>query len=606
MSSSSSDVDIRMRLRGARETAAGTRKVKGELDGLGSSSRRVARDLSFMRSASSGVSQTLDQVGGAARRGALYVGGALTAALGYGVRAGLKFNATMEQNEVAFTQFLGSAGKAKAYLSDLYSIAAKTPFEVDGITTVSRRLLAFGFTAKETKGYLWNIADAVSAMGGGADELNRLSMILGQIKAKGKLQGDELLQLGELGINGKGILKKELKLTNDELADMQQNGELTAKKVIPALMRGLDKTFGGQSLKQAKTFNGQVSTLKDYLNQTAGAMTQPLFRKLRDDLFPGLTKSAEEVSAIFKRTDLTTDEKWKQARESLKRNVGPFAREVEHQLKAAHLDEKLGDVIEWAIPKMADAGAKAAPKVLGAFLNAFNHSGLWGKLFILSVLGKRLGVFGVLGRRAANYFGLDFGQTMPGKMEEGVLRNKGRLSGIGNMIGRTVGVATVAFFGYEVLKGFQSKLADVYGSITDDLYKAETDPGVQKWRRRARDPKRRQSAEEWYRKHPRASRWADQLLAASLDPSLSETVQQQNHLDRLRTRLKRAGFQGQYLSPGYRARQAIGAPRTAKAARLDPVRRPDELPVVVTHINIDGKEVAKAVGRATEKARNRK
>jgi hypothetical protein len=114
--SATGDVDIRTRLRGERETARGIRRVRDEFKGL-------SRELSFVKSAGAGVSHTFDQLGGAARR-ASYIGiGGFAAAVGLGAREGLKFNATMEQNTVAFTNFLGSTKAAKRYLGELFELA---------------------------------------------------------------------------------------------------------------------------------------------------------------------------------------------------------------------------------------------------------------------------------------------------------------------------------------------------------------------------------------------------------------------------------------------------------------------------------------------------
>jgi tape measure domain-containing protein len=119
----------------------------------------------------------------------------------------------MEQNQVAFTQFLGSSRAAGRELRVLYKTAAATPFEVPQITTAARRLLAFGFNAKQANSWLSTIGDTIAGMGGGAQEIDQLVTAIGQIRSKGRLQGDELMQLSELGVVNRGKLAKDLGIT---------------------------------------------------------------------------------------------------------------------------------------------------------------------------------------------------------------------------------------------------------------------------------------------------------------------------------------------------------------------------------------------------------
>jgi tape measure domain-containing protein len=44
------------------------------------------------------------------------------------------------------------------------------------------------------------IGDAVAGVGGGADAIDRVSLAIGQMQAKGRVQSEELLQLAEAGV----------------------------------------------------------------------------------------------------------------------------------------------------------------------------------------------------------------------------------------------------------------------------------------------------------------------------------------------------------------------------------------------------------------------
>jgi tape measure domain-containing protein len=215
----------------------------------------------------------------------------------------------MEQNRVAFSQFLGSSRAAGRELKFLYKTAAATPFEVPQITTAARRLLAFGFNAKQANSWLSTIGDTIAGMGGGAQEIDQLVTAIGQIRSKGQLQGDELMQLSELGVVNRAKLAKDLGISTLEL--MSGRANISGQRALRALQKQFDNTFGGQAAKQARTFNGQLSTLHDNLNQTLGTITKPGFTVLENRVLPALGKTTDEINKTFGRKDLDLSQKIK-------------------------------------------------------------------------------------------------------------------------------------------------------------------------------------------------------------------------------------------------------------------------------------------------------
>lgn len=273
----------------SRQSGQAARKMGDDIAAGGAKARTAGRDYG-------GLERSMGAVG---RAGAV---AGLAAATGLGIAGtmGIKFNATMEQNEVSFTNFLGSTKKAKAYLNDLYGIASKTPFEFPELVGAARRFLAFGFSAKETKKTLLTVGDAVSAIGGGSAEIERMTMALGQIKAKGKLSTEELLQMAELGIPVFDILRKEFNMTGEELEDALRTGAIGADKGIAAITKGMDSRFKGSAKEQSKTFLGQWSTFKDIANQKLGELSKPMFNFMRDTLLPGMTAALPKIAGVAK------------------------------------------------------------------------------------------------------------------------------------------------------------------------------------------------------------------------------------------------------------------------------------------------------------------
>lgn len=213
---------------------------------------------------------------------------------------GFQLNITMEESRIAFTRFLGSVGAANKELNYLYGFAARTPFTFQEVVAATRRFMAFGFTLRETNRYMGIIADTAAGLGGNtSDAISRMVLVFGQMRASGRVLGNDLLQLASLGINARASLQKAFNLTPKQMANIGGLG-IPSELGIEVIMRDLDKHFRGMSAAQARTFRGRLSTLHDYAQQSFAAMTEPLFNNLRDNVFPRLIGFAKLMTETIK------------------------------------------------------------------------------------------------------------------------------------------------------------------------------------------------------------------------------------------------------------------------------------------------------------------
>ena len=227
-------------------------------------------------------------------------GYAIAGVTGLTVGLGLKTASAMQQAKIAFDTILGSAKRAHDLFASLVQFAKVTPFNLPGIVTASQQLLAYGFAAKQVLPVLHSLGDASAGLSLGTDGLQRVVVALGQIKAKGRLQSQELLQLTENGIPALAILANKFHVTQAALLDFVQKGLVPAKKAIPALLSGLEtgtnglagKTakFGGLMRKQSKTLGGVFSNLKDSLSIGLARAVKPLIPVLQKAI-PGAAKA---------------------------------------------------------------------------------------------------------------------------------------------------------------------------------------------------------------------------------------------------------------------------------------------------------------------------
>lgn len=226
--------------------------------------------------------------------------GAATAAVGAGIgKVGIDYNRMMEQSAIAWETILGDANKAKKTIEELETMGAKTPFEFEGLDKAAKLLNMAGFEGDKLFTTLTSVGDAVSAVGGGQAELEGVSMAIFQMASKGKISAEEMNQLAERGIPAWQMMADSMGKSVPELMKMSEQGKLFAKDVLPQLVDGMGKKFGGAMEKQSATFNGQMSTMTDNAKILAGVMTEDLFGKLTS-IMPKANELLQQFTAGFK------------------------------------------------------------------------------------------------------------------------------------------------------------------------------------------------------------------------------------------------------------------------------------------------------------------
>jgi tape measure domain-containing protein len=285
---SSNDIIVRLRMLGASSFSSTATGAAGDVAAIGSASERTSRQLQDSGKHFERTGRTLHALG----RGAKAFGGVLLgvgAASAVVAKKGVAFNARMEQSRVAFKGLLGSGKQADAMLRHIQKTAAKTPFDLPGLTESTQRLLGVGFAADKVIPTMKTLADAVSGTGGGASEIEGVTLALTQIQTQGRLSTEELNQMSERGIPAFKLLADEMGVTGAQLRKSIEKGAIDADTAIGALLTSMDKRWGGMAKQQSKTFNGLVSNIKDSFQIVAGIATKPLFEYLRKNVLPAIS-----------------------------------------------------------------------------------------------------------------------------------------------------------------------------------------------------------------------------------------------------------------------------------------------------------------------------
>lgn len=190
------------------------------------------------------------------------------------VSTGVQYNAQLEQYQTALTNMLGSEAEAVALLDEIKQDAAKTPFDTAGLVKANELLISTGIDAESSRRTILALGDAVSATGGGNEELSRMAQNLQQIQNAGKATSADIKQFAYAGIDVYGILADYTGKTAEEVQKMTVTYDLLSNALISAADEG-GRYFNSMNT-QSETLNGQWSTLKDNATQLAGLMTGDL------------------------------------------------------------------------------------------------------------------------------------------------------------------------------------------------------------------------------------------------------------------------------------------------------------------------------------------
>lgn len=191
-----------------------------------------------------------------------------------GARAGVQFNSTIEQNQIAFETLLGSAEKANERIASIVQFAAKTPFELTDLVEASRTLEVMAGSAFASERGLTLVGDAASVTN---NRIQDVAFWVGRLVSG--LQGGQPFGEASLRLQEMGLLSVEAKQQLERLTGQA----LSNARVFDILNSSFARTQGGME-RLAETFSGRVSNLKESFNLLAGELTEGLFDQLNSSL----------------------------------------------------------------------------------------------------------------------------------------------------------------------------------------------------------------------------------------------------------------------------------------------------------------------------------
>lgn len=188
-----------------------------------------------------------------------------------------------QQFEIAFETMLHSGEKAKTMISDLAKLAASTPFDMKGVVSGAKQLLAYGFAADQITDTMRRLGDISAGLG---LNLQDLTWLYGTTMVQGRLFTRDLMQFTSRGIPMTEALAKQFGVTKDKVSELVTAGKIGFPEVEKAIKSMTDEggQFGGLMEKQSHSITGQISNIQDSIEmaindlgtQTEGLMNDAL------------------------------------------------------------------------------------------------------------------------------------------------------------------------------------------------------------------------------------------------------------------------------------------------------------------------------------------
>lgn len=177
-----------------------------------------------------------------------------------------------EIDAISFSTLLGDAEKSEEYLEQLVDFAAKTPFEYETLTDMSKVLLTYGYTQEELLPLLENVGDTGAALGMTPQDMAMVSTSLGRMKSSDKATLEYLNLMLERGVSVIDYIAEEKNVSVGEVYDMISKGEISGKWASELISGKMAEDYSGSMQQQSETFSGLEATLSDAMTDLNAIM----------------------------------------------------------------------------------------------------------------------------------------------------------------------------------------------------------------------------------------------------------------------------------------------------------------------------------------------
>lgn len=222
--------------------------------------------------------------------GALAAGGSIAGVFSASMVKGFQRLSAIEQAEAKLRGLGHSAEAVESIMANALSAVKGTAFGMDEAASLAGTLVASGIKpGKELEKILRLTADSATIAG---KDLGEMGLIWSSVAAKGKLQGDDAMQLLAAGVPIWQMVAKEMGVTTAEAQKLGSEGKVS----FDIFARAMEKGVGGAALESGNTTVGAFKNMSAALSRFGAEVLKGVF-PLIGPAFKSLTGWIDQATA---------------------------------------------------------------------------------------------------------------------------------------------------------------------------------------------------------------------------------------------------------------------------------------------------------------------
>ncbi len=210
------------------------------------------------------------------------------------IAGGINSLATLQQYETVLKSVIPDQREANRLFEELKQTRIDLP--TVQMSTMADAMVKLAGAGRDSKGLGEDVkammdAAAVSSVGIGEGTI-RIARAVAQMRTNGRLLGEELNQIAEVGIPASQILIKAFGTGIDEIKAASQEGKIEIDSIIDALLEGMREKYDGALEAQSETLKGRLAELANKFTMLQEKVAEPLLEPIIDAL-DRLSKAAD-------------------------------------------------------------------------------------------------------------------------------------------------------------------------------------------------------------------------------------------------------------------------------------------------------------------------
>ena len=236
----------------------------------------------FLKNAASGLAKV-------GKAGLGVITGIGTAVAGLAAKGGISRALNIENAQTKLKGLGHSTEDITELMNDAMASVKGTAFGLDEAATIAASLSASGIkSGQDMTNTLKTVADTATIAG---MSMTDAGAIFGSVAARGKLQGDDMLQLTSRGVPVLQALSNQLHVSTADVSAMVSKGKVDFATFAAAM----NNYLGGAALASGSTFQGALANCKAALSRLGAAAATPALQSLKS-VFGSLTPVIDDVS----------------------------------------------------------------------------------------------------------------------------------------------------------------------------------------------------------------------------------------------------------------------------------------------------------------------